>query len=1024
MPNYSELISDITAAIYPNSQQEIDALELRAVLTEMVQSLGAGFSFQGVADPAVNPGTPDNNVIYLAGPGTYTYYGALVVPAKSLGILKYDGSWSLETIDGVGGGGAELGNYVAVASVAELPVPGVATIGYLVGENLYLYVGTDGDTLDGKYQNCGPFRGPAGANGTSGADGKSAYQIWLDEGHAGSEEDFLASLQGNPGSSVDYPFTLVNNLTEGGVDKALTAEQGKVLNGRLDSYFGAQPVDTPMDLNSYPTSNFNLENASAWAANSTYKCIIIPATDFADADKLVFEPLTFKCSFAFLKSNNAAAGVAPDLCAGESVTTLAVGTPAAVKDIPSDCNYLYVYKSNQTTFTGKLSVSKRVEGVGEPLALLRQELVNEFGGAANEPLAASMADTMMNSLFGGVAARRKSDASIIRVLNGVESSSGNRLRVILPVSPGDTIVTSCPLGKGVAVSIYATYVDCYLCDTNYLQALVPYGTYSTGKVSGISAYSGYLVVSLCKADSSAFSDAEMAQYVDALLLSVSYSAVGELKNINEEIDKQKTHLFLGTLVQKGMTASGLTDNANRVSMASCCVVPKERATLSFALPIGWACGIRSGDTSANLSNNNYWYYNEDEFTFAAGVHYFRLCFAIPGTTSDKDKALSVAAVEAALAGGSVKVYVKDFPDDMIERNYESEKYVKAAMRNFVAGAANNGSLTKLPVFAHCSDFHGDAARFKDMMDYADYLGLDAAFATGDLVGTNPVDSMQYVNDLADSHITPALICMGNHDARGLSTAKAQNETIMGYLIDKYSLSTNPSETYPTYYYKDFSGKNIRVIALNLYETNHSNDQANVTQAQMNWFIATLASTPANYGVLVIFHSPESMPQKDNNYPSFYQDLANYTDMQVGMSGEPIQKIVDAFIGRNSVSVTYSSVTSGTITVSADFSSVNSGVEFIAYLNGHLHIDRIGYVPGTTHKQLNLNVCCGIAIYGTSIPYLANNSDMPRGCEGATQDCINIYAIDRSAKMVRIAKIGSNVSADMVGRKIMAIPYAD
>lgn len=98
MPNYSELIADIAAAIYPNSQQEIDAVELRAILTEMVQSLGAGFSFQGVANPAVNPGTPDNNVIYLAGPGTYNYYGALVVPAKSLGILKYDGSWALETI--------------------------------------------------------------------------------------------------------------------------------------------------------------------------------------------------------------------------------------------------------------------------------------------------------------------------------------------------------------------------------------------------------------------------------------------------------------------------------------------------------------------------------------------------------------------------------------------------------------------------------------------------------------------------------------------------------------------------------------------------------------------------------------------------------------------------------------------------------------------------------------------------------------------------------------------------------------
>ena len=35
----------------------------------------------------------------------------------------------------------------------------------------------------------------AGCN-FSGADGKSAYQIWLDNGHTGSEADFLDWLKG------------------------------------------------------------------------------------------------------------------------------------------------------------------------------------------------------------------------------------------------------------------------------------------------------------------------------------------------------------------------------------------------------------------------------------------------------------------------------------------------------------------------------------------------------------------------------------------------------------------------------------------------------------------------------------------------------------------------------------------------------------------------------------------------------------------------------------------------------------
>lgn len=60
------------------------------------------------------------------------------------------------------GNGSNLSGYVVVPSVSDLPDPGQPTLGYLIGEDLYLYVGTGGDTLEGKYKDCGPFRGPAG----------------------------------------------------------------------------------------------------------------------------------------------------------------------------------------------------------------------------------------------------------------------------------------------------------------------------------------------------------------------------------------------------------------------------------------------------------------------------------------------------------------------------------------------------------------------------------------------------------------------------------------------------------------------------------------------------------------------------------------------------------------------------------------------------------------------------------------------------------------------------------------------
>jgi hypothetical protein len=43
--------------------------------------------------------------------------------------------------------------------------------------------------------------GPAGPTGATGDDGKSAYEIWLEKGHTGSEEDFLASLVGQKGAT-------------------------------------------------------------------------------------------------------------------------------------------------------------------------------------------------------------------------------------------------------------------------------------------------------------------------------------------------------------------------------------------------------------------------------------------------------------------------------------------------------------------------------------------------------------------------------------------------------------------------------------------------------------------------------------------------------------------------------------------------------------------------------------------------------------------------------------------------------
>lgn len=100
MANFATLLSTIAANIYTNNNNEIDADDLKGVLNTMVQELGqAGYIFAGVAVPSTSPGTPDSNVFYIAGKGTYSNFGSTVVGDGQIGVFAYNGSWSYNVLD-------------------------------------------------------------------------------------------------------------------------------------------------------------------------------------------------------------------------------------------------------------------------------------------------------------------------------------------------------------------------------------------------------------------------------------------------------------------------------------------------------------------------------------------------------------------------------------------------------------------------------------------------------------------------------------------------------------------------------------------------------------------------------------------------------------------------------------------------------------------------------------------------------------------------------------------------------------
>lgn len=129
-----------------------------------------------------------------------------------------------------------------VESESQLPVTppeDEKTVGYLVGKNLYLYVGKDGNAVNGRYFNVGNITGPQGEigpqgikgdNGKNGVDGK--------DGKDGKDGD--RGPQGNSGiTGSTEDLDVINDLSGGestpGRIKVLAAEQGKSLMSKIGS---------------------------------------------------------------------------------------------------------------------------------------------------------------------------------------------------------------------------------------------------------------------------------------------------------------------------------------------------------------------------------------------------------------------------------------------------------------------------------------------------------------------------------------------------------------------------------------------------------------------------------------------------------------------------------------------------------------------------------------------------------------------------------------------------------------------
>jgi len=269
MASYNELNALIDAYINRNGVQAITGQILNGVLKAMVEQLGRGYTIMGAAIPTTDPGTPDGPECYFASEtGTYTDFDGLQVAPGELALLCYTPSdgWTKATIyEGLQEVGATIDGNVGTPSVGVSYANGVlsfdfrnmkgnpgedgndgapagfGTIAATVDEN----IGTPGVTV----QSSGPdtaknitfaFTNLKGETGVTSVvatvdntTGNPACTVSLEGQQLTLAFSGLKGAQGDTGSSVDYPFTIVNNLTTDDATQALSAAQGVVLDGKV-----------------------------------------------------------------------------------------------------------------------------------------------------------------------------------------------------------------------------------------------------------------------------------------------------------------------------------------------------------------------------------------------------------------------------------------------------------------------------------------------------------------------------------------------------------------------------------------------------------------------------------------------------------------------------------------------------------------------------------------------------------------------------------------------------------------------
>lgn len=318
------------------------------------------------------------------------------------------------------------------------------------------------------------------------------------------------------------------------------------------------------------------------------------------------------------------------------------------------------------------------------------------------------------------------------------------------------------------------------------------------------------------------------------------------------------------------------------------------------------------------------------------------------------------------------------------------------------------------------DIHADAVRMNSIIEYLNATqAFDAGIMLGDMSG-NTYDSpiAYYISAIANAE-KPFLTVIGNHDVGG-ATSDADLWSKYGACFDYADLAIGEAVNGKCYYHKDFADYKIRMIVLFQYDlAGRSSDDGNLCfgQAQIDWLVNVLNSTPSDYGVIIAEHTNPSRYmtyEMDAAYTSSTWRRSNYAPTV--MDGDPIPDIINAWILGGTLTQTYNYTFDNPpapLSVSADFTARGTG-EFITYMGGHWHQDVFGH-PTDYPDQPDWHMNCA----GTTT---AEGGDMGRKIGTLSEDSFCAIAVDREAKTVKVLQIGARFTLDAIDRQYIKYNY--